>query len=266
MKIKSNALVIFSLYAVILFVFVNALKYNNGEFYFSITNFSKLTLGINKDKFELFISFLTIGGIVLAISQWMYNISVRQKTDLNGLLEEIHHNFNILGNFFLRYENESLFFAKIYQILPKQNGLVYPNPDNPNFNKEFFKDCIQMQNSFPILPHKIFYLRKSFIEKAITSDNIFSLTKHRVFINLGHLYYSISRHNLNIEKYNSINDNERKVKYLKNIRDEYYTWLHFRLSFILVDLIMNTNEKHFIDKEYVQYIKSHIRNSKLELM
>ena len=119
--IKLNAFTYFIIYIILLFFFVNMLKYEEGNFYFSISN---LSFGIHKEKFNLYISFLTFGGIIIAIAQWMYNISIRRKTDLNGLLEEIHHNFNISGNLFLTYKNEGVFFAKIYHLLEKQKELV----------------------------------------------------------------------------------------------------------------------------------------------
>lgn len=235
------------------------LEYANGNFYFLTSNLRNLSFGLHKEKFDLFTSFLTIGGIIIAITQWMYNISVRRGTDLNGLLEEIHHNFNISGDLFLQYRNEALFFAKIHRLLQMQAELVYPNPDNVKFDNQYFNDCFHISNS--PLPTGIIKLRNSFVNHSITSDNIFSLTKQRIYINLGHLGYSVSRHNLNIDRFNSIRNRLHKTQLLVIVRKEYYTWVHFRLAFMLVDLVMNSKEKYFIDKEYVRRIKKYIENT-----
>jgi hypothetical protein len=237
-------------------------EYDNGNFFFSFNNLKSLTFGINKEKFNLFISFLMVGGLVIAIAQWMNNISIRRKTDLNGLLEEIHHNFNIAGDLFI-ITKEDIFWRKIFHMLKIQTELVYPNPDNSNFNRQYFNDCLQYSNMKNI-PNGLIKLTNSFINSAITSDNIFSLSNQRVYTNLGHLNYSILRHNLNVNNFNRLPSNSpNRSGTFGQVQQEYYIWVNFRLSFMLVDLIMNTREKYFIDSQYVKRIKAHITNESI---
>lgn len=263
MKLNLNIAWYFGLYTVALLIIINMAEYNNGDFFFSIRNLSDLKLGINKEKFNLFISFLTVGGLVVAIAQWMHNLSIRRKTDLNGLLEEIHHNFNIARYLFLIYDQDT-YWRKIFNMLNDQTQMIYPNPDNPSFDRNHFNDCLQ-SSAVQTIPQGLIKLTNSFINSAITSDNIYSLSNQRIYANLGHLNYSIQRHNLNVSSFNKIAPNhQNKGRAFTNIQEEYYTWVNFRLSFMLVDLIMNTNEKYFIDRQYVKQIKAHIkRNSKI---
>lgn len=250
-------IIVFIVYTIILFFGINMFRYNSGSFYFSLSNLSHLSFSsINKELFYLFSSFLAFGSIVFAFVQWKYNISVRRQTDINGLLEEIHHNFNIVGDTFVQYKDKGLLYSRIYEMLKNQKELVYPNPDNPNFNNEYFDDCIQISTG--ISPkYGLISLRNAFIKSAITSDNIFNLTKHRIYINLNHLDYSIDRHNLNIKVYNS---SSKKESFFPFIQNEYRVWVLFRLSFMLVDLIMNSKERDFINKEYVKEIKGYIES------
>lgn len=232
--------------------------YEDGVFVFSFSNLFHLSLNtIDKEKFNLFVSFVTLGGIFIAISQWMYSIFIRRKTDLNGLLEEIHHNFNIAGTLFLIYDDD-IYWAKIFNILNNQDELIYPNPDNSYFDNKYFSDCLEYSKRKKI-PSGLINLTDSFIKSAITSDNIFSLSRRRIYLNLGHLNYSISRYNLIIKNYNQVISNLPVKSYaFSKIQQEYYVWVNFRLSFMLVDLIMNTPEKYFIDKKYVRKIKKNI--------
>ncbi|MBN1366251.1 MAG: hypothetical protein JW976_15730 [Syntrophaceae bacterium] len=251
---RVSLIYIIIIYPILLFIFVNSLQYTQGDFYFSFKNLFNLELGINKYKFDLFISLLMITSIIIALYQWIYNIDLRYKTDINGLLEDIHHNYNLADDIYYKIDKK-IFFSKIYKILNEKRGVyVYPNPDTNAIDKNFFADCIVGKPyDYPFT--FLHPMRDSFIEHSITSDNIFSLKQKRIFLNLRHLRYSIYRFNHNINNFNLSSDKKRSFY---EVREEYYVWVLFRLSFILVDLIVNTPEKYFIDKDYVREIKGYI--------
>ncbi|MCJ7542629.1 MAG: hypothetical protein MUO88_23515 [Desulfobacterales bacterium] len=235
-----------------LLLFVNLIDYKD-ERYFQIFN-----ILIYRDGVYLFVALATITSIMIAYSQWLYEINFQRKSDINGLLEELRHNVNIMGDLFVNYNPDEFYPALFNEIERMGENKIYPNPsDSKEREGQLFKliSFINVKVNFGLMP-----LRNNFIENAISSKNIFSLSNNRIFLNLGHLHYSINRHNYYIKNFNSDPNPEPNQKEFGMIKEEYARWLHFRLHFMLADLILNTKTDDFIDKEYINRIKKFKKN------
>lgn len=212
-------------------------------------------IAIYRDGVYLFVALVTVLSILAAYFQWQFELNFKRKSDINGLLEELRHNVNIVGDLFVTFNTQEFYQFIFKEINKMDNNKIYPNPTDSTERRDQLFKLISYNKK--IVNSDIMPLRSNFIDNAISSQNIFALSNNRIFLNLGHLSYSIRRHNIYVNYYNSDprptpNEDEFKI-----IQKEYAMWLHFRLHFMLADLVMNTNSKYFIDKEYVQNIKKH---------
>ncbi len=262
-NILIRVLLLFFVVFLILFVFL--IDYSDENF------FKICRVIIYRDGVYLFVALVTVLSVLVAYSQWQFELNFKRKSDINGLLEELRHNVNIIGGLLVNDNAEELrhnvniidglfvnykarvFYPFIFKEIDKMgNNKIYPNPsDLPDIKEQFYK-VISFSNrsadSNLLMP-----LRSNFIDNAISSKNIFALSNNRIFLNLGHLSYSIRRHNIYINNFNS----DPNQKEYEKIKEQYALWLHFRLHFMLADLISNTKSKYFIDKEYVNNIKEY---------
>ena len=253
------------LFLVVFLILVVFLVDYSDETFFKICG-----VNINRDGVYLFVALVTVLSVLVAYSQWQFELKFKRKSDINGLLEELRHNVNIIGGLFVNDNAEELrhnvniidglfvnykardFYPFIFKEIDKMgNNKIYPNPsDSPDIKEQLYK-VISFSN-MPVVSN-LMPLRSNFIDNAISSKNIFALSNNRIFLNLGHLSYSIRRHNIYINNFNS----DPNQKEYENVKEQYALWLHFRLHFMLADLILNTKNKDFIDKEYVNNIKKY---------
>ena len=240
---------IYFLLLVLVFLLVFLIDYSDENF------FKIFKVIIYRDGVYLFVALVTVLSILTAYFQWQFELNFKRKSDINGLLEELKHNVNIIGDLFVIF-NARDFYPFIFKEIGKMgNNKIYPNPTDSIERREQLFKFISYSNK--IIDSDLMPLRSNFIDYAISSQNIFALSNNRIFLNLGHLSYSIRRHNFYVNNFNSDpnpipNQNEFKI-----IQKEYALWLHFRLHFMLADLILNTKSKYFIDKEYVENIKKY---------
>ncbi len=234
------------LFLVVFLILVVFLVDYSDETFFKICG-----VNINRDGVYLFVALVTVLSVLVAYSQWQFELKFKRKSDINGLLEELRHNVNIIDGLFVNYKARD-FYPFIFKEIDKMgNNKIYPNPsDSPDIKEQLYK-VISFSN-MPVVSN-LMPLRSNFIDNAISSKNIFALSNNRIFLNLGHLSYSIRRHNIYINNFNS----DPNQKEYENVKEQYALWLHFRLHFMLADLILNTKNKDFIDKEYVNNIKKY---------
>jgi len=101
----------------------------------------------------------------------------------------LHHNINLIENSFIKCD-EKIFYQFLNRILKGLEKVnIYPNPTGSPFltikaTKMFQKTSRSNYNYIT--------LRNSYISEAIKSKNIFNLENHSIFLNLGHLDYSIN--------------------------------------------------------------------------
>lgn len=247
--------------SIILFVFVHFFYFSNNTFYFSIKElFNTKLFQIHKEYLNLFISLFTVIGILFGFYQWYESDKERDKANINALLEEIRHNLNRTEGGFIKKIDDEIkkeeFYREIHRILKNKKILKYPNPDDKNNEFEcFYKKFKPEKNNFDRI--RFINTTVGYISQACSSENVFSLKNHRIYINLGHLNFSLERYNLLLNDYN-VNVNESKFD---RMYDEYVTWVYFRLNFMLIDLIYNYEAKMFIDKDFVSRIKKLFENS-----
>ncbi len=212
-------------------------------------------IAIYRDGVYLFVALATILSILAAYFHWQFELNFKRKSDINGLLEELRHNVNIVGNLFVTF-NSKEFYQYIFEEIDKMDkNKIYPNPTDSTERRDQLLRLITYNNE--IVHGDLMPLRSNFIDNAISSQNIFALSNNRIFLNLGHLSYSIKRHNFYVNHFNSDPNPFPDVNEFKTIQNEYALWLHFRLHFMLADLVINTDSRYFIDKEYVQNIIKH---------
>ena len=231
-------------------LFVNMLIFDGDIIAIDPQNAFRFSLAIDSNKLKIYLSIIPILTLIFVYLQWHYNSQFQKISEINGLLEELRHNINLSK----RYCDiiEKPFYYEVYKEIQKfHDNTVYPTHLHRSLN--FFK-FIQINPLAP--PEPYVKLRNDFISSAISSRSYFHIKKHRIFLNLGHLNYSILRHNRNIERY--LNNSSEFT--FRNLQEEYLDWLHFRLHFMLIDLINNVNEMEIIDKEYINKIKSYLQN------
>ncbi len=157
------------------------------------------------------------------------------------------------GKLYKKVAENELLGVFLKEIDKMDKNKIYPNPTDSTERRDQLLELITYNNK--IVNADLMPLRSNFIDNAISSQNIFALSNNRIFLNLGHLSYSIKRHNFYVNHFNSDPNPIPDANEFKTIQKEYALWLHFRLHFMLADLIINTNSKYFIDKEYVRNIK-----------
>lgn len=212
-------------------------------------------IAIYRDGVFLFVSLVTILSILAAYFQWQFELNFKRKSDINGLLEELRHNVNIAGDLFVTF-NSKEFYQFIFQEIDKMDkNKIYPNPTDSTERRDQLLKLITFNKK--MVNNDLMPLRSNFIDNAISSQNIFALSNNRIFLNLGHLSYSIKRHNFYVNHFNADPNPIPDENEFRIIQNEYALWLHFRLHFMLADLIINTNSSFFIDKEYVKNIEKY---------
>ena len=234
-------------------LFVLIIKYENIHYTF-------LTEKIYKEGVTLFLSLITLSTLFLVFYQWRKDNKAQKLTDINLLFEELRHNINILNSIFVTYDRKIFYSFIANQLLTLAPRGIYPNPTDSDEQKKNLFNYVKRTDNFK-KSNNIFSPRNNYIQNAITSKNIFNLNNQRIFLNLGHLDYSIKRHNYNIEQYNQLTGNDKSNKY-EVIQFEYIMWLHFRLHFMFVDLIINTPKSYFVDRDFINIIKEEIDNPK----
>lgn len=239
------------------FVIVNSFSYEKDSIIINPSNLLNIFTFSNTivtEGLSTFVSIITVVTLVLAFLQWQKNEKFQRIADVNGLLEELRYNINVLGGLFFTMD-EKKFYTKLNFILKNLNKtLTYPNPsDSDEIKIYFFKliDIKKYDEEFTSTGFQLVKLRNDFITSAISSKSYFNLEKSRIFMNLSHLNYSLMRYNIGIDAFNT-----KKINFNK-LQQEYIIWLHFRLHFMLIDLINQVSEFDFIDKEFIIKIKNY---------
>lgn len=159
----------------------------------------------------------------------------------------------------------------------------YPNPsDDPYllpdtkeakiFFENFYPNFIKMKREAILMPYQLFA-----IENAMKSGTIWNLIGRRQAKNLGHLYYSLQRMNIHKQRFseNKYPENWHK-EYCQKLKlkrrcgfdqliYEYWFWVHYRLWFLYIDLILCTPEK-YIHNENVEEIKNYFEKNELRIL
>jgi len=212
---------------------------------------------VRREIIHIFVSFATVGSIFLAYKQWRQELEFQKKTDINGLFEELRHNINIINETYLSFDKKVFFKSLSKQLDMMGDKKIYTNPtDSKELQNKMWDEFIKKE--MPKTRWKLRYmpLRDTYIQKAVSSKNIFSLSNNRIFLNLGHLYFSITRYNFNIATFNSIEIEKDGREFFNHMRNEYVLWLHFRLFFMYIDLIKNTPTSYFVDDQEIENIKN----------
>jgi hypothetical protein len=251
--IKEHDVLVLSL--VIPFLIVNMLSFNGDDIIIqpeNIMNILSFNNVINKNGLSTYVSVITVLTLIIALLQWHNNNKFQRIADVNGLFEELRYNLNIVSNIFCQID-ESKFYFNLNKKLESINTIIYPNPSDSDKNKRELSQMIIITKLHTDL--RFMKLRNDFITSAISSKSYYNLHKSRIFMNLSHLNYSIMRHNMNVDYHNN------GLIPVTQLQSEYILWLHFRLNFMLIDLIKNVSEYDFIDKDYVRKIKKYFKST-----
>ena len=199
------------------------------------------------------------------------NILEKIKNKLNKFLEVFRRNgvkdtlLNDSKEFVRKIESWSEYY---------ESDKIYLNPSEdptmPTIGKEatiFFKYFIpnRLQNIEP--GEIIIDYQTCAIEQAISSGKIWTLIGKRPAKNLGHLYYSYRRMDLHKKRYaeSKLPSNWHKEwchalglnKQMPHhqLIYEYWMWVHFRLWFLYLDLLLSSKKK-LVHHYYLNNLKS----------
>jgi len=208
-------------------------------------------------------AFATIGGIFFALYQWISINKNNKRAIVNAIFEEIKMNLYVRSdNFFPQLRPKHYRF--LYNELEKlKDSDFYPNPtDSEEVKKYLFKGLdMDINDDSLIWEPPYATLRYNAIEKALTSGVHRRQLKSRIYINIGRLYYSLRRDEGLIERFNKsepFNVEKGKLWKKTGVRLNYLIWTHFRLCFLLVDLVITYPEGFFSDKNEFHKIKNAI--------
>jgi len=221
---------------------------------------------------SIFAAYFTIVSVIFAYRIWVVRDFQKHKSHVNALIEEIRYNLNVLGKTFIEF-NENETYGLISSDLKNfHDNTIYPciGDNLKKYNDYFSKIRKRDFSTFDVDKKAFFPLSTLYLDNAISTENLFSLKYHRLFINFSHLKYSIKRHNLLVDSYNNIhrvpaNDPDffRVTNALTNkcfnIQENYISWLHLRLNYMLIDIIQSIDERYFIDIDFVHRIKNKIK-------
>jgi hypothetical protein len=256
-KFKIFRAIVFILF--VPFIIVNIVSFNNDLISISLKNLQNIfsfSWIIYDNGLKLYVSLITVVSLILFYWRWQTENQAQKIADINGFCEELRHNINLTEQF-IDYDKHN-FYTKIYteiSQMEKEKCLKYPSPCDFYFTfPDKYKEYTNLVNfkPTPTIDFKFLKLRNDFITSAISSKTYFSLNSQRIFLNIGHLNYSITRYNLNIEMFNN------NTLAFTGLQQDYFLWLHFRLHFILIDLILCIDSGIFIDKKYINEIKGYI--------
>lgn len=224
------------------FIIVNGLSFEGDTIRFIPSEAFSFSSVLDYDKVKLYLSMIPAFTLTVAYISWNSNSTLQRVADINGLLEELRHNIN-LCDAYCQITDPRAFYNHIYRALNQFSSYAeYPTDMNSQPALMHHVTAQSLNPSFGYIK-----LRNDFITSAISSKSYFHLKRHRVFLNLGHLNFSILRHNLNV---NSHNTNQTAVS-ANFLQQEYLYWLHYRLHFMLVDLIKSVHKRDIIDKNYM---------------
>lgn len=220
-------------------------------------------VGINPVQPDLFWNFFSGAGTILALialllSIWKFKKDIRQKeiAQYNILIDELYHNLNLSSMFSPKLTTKS-----VEQLIGELNTLSlterYPNPtdnfvNNADYTHRLFSIFDQNElKSTGMSEGKYIKFHNSAITEAMATGSAAILSNKRIFLNLGHLNYSINRMNSQYEYYNSLIEPHD----IYTVKKEYLEWLHFRLLFTFIDLLRSIPEKHVYDKNTLRHYK-----------
>ncbi len=245
------------------FLFVNIIEYPTEKTIainlHNILNIFNWPIVIDQNRLSLYVSIITILSLLVVLIQWQ-KVDRRQRlSDINGLIEESKHNINILGNLFIECNYDKMYKAMNVELDKMDAIAIYPNPtdsDGRNFEYMRYIQKNECMRRCTIVP-----LRDQFINTIISSRQIFDIKPQRIFLNIGHLKYSIDRHNRNITEYNKLIDKQEELWRIafSDIQEEYINWLHFRLHYLLIDILKNVSKNDIIDKNFYNDVMKKIK-------
>jgi len=246
---------------IIPFLFVNILEYPTEKTisinFSNIYNIFNWPIIIDQNGLLLYVSIITILSLLVVLIQWQKQEKSQRLSDINGLVEELKHNINILGNIFIECNYDEMYRAMSKELDKTEATAIYPNPTDGDWQTFKYIHYIRKK---PSLRCTIVPLRDQFINTIISSRQIFNIDPQRIFLNIGHLKYSIDRHNRNIAENNKARDQEGLwIIAFDYAQEEYIKWLHFRLHYLLIDIMKNVTEKDIIDKRYYDEIIKKIK-------
>ena len=208
-------------------------------------------------------SFGTVVAVIFGlITYFRYRKEKQQKiqAQINAIIDEIYHNLN-LAIFWYGDMAQKEIKCIVSELDKLDQTKRYPNPTDetgdPLMHRLFLSayDSYDPSNFFNIAIDKriLFPLRNDAIIQSMAAGSAAVTLSKRIFLNLGHLDYSIRRFNLHIDIWNSLNKvkilDSKLVEHLKKVKTEYYLWLHFRLLFTFVDILRTYPSKHIYDKD-----------------
>ena len=241
--IKYKYLIIILCILLIPLFIVNCFKYSD----VSLIKVPLLNIVIYKTGLETYVSIITVISLLFAVLQWQINNKNQRLADINCLLEELRHNANILGNFYYNCDFINLFKEMSKELDSMEDLQIYPNPTD-DIEEEFkYHRYLTYSKSETA---NIVSLRCQFINTILSSRYLYTIKPKRIFLNLGHLKYSIDRHNKYVENHNNTTGYQKRLDTFHIIQQEYYRWLHFRFYYLLIDLIKNISINDVIDKNY----------------
>ena len=212
---------------------------------------------------NFFAGFGTIVAIFITYTLYRTNEKTKEKAKFKAIIDEIYANLNI-GSMYYTSINKD----EIQLIISELNKLTqiqrYPNPTDADGNP-FEHDLFSVyegydQNYFFEMAFNIkdfFSFKNVAISQAMATEEALILSK-RIFLNLGHLDYSIKRMNMMIERWNSVNKSttrETIQRLLENLKREYFVWLHFRMVFTLIDILRTYPSEKIYDQDTLKKYK-----------
>lgn len=199
-----------------------------------------------------------IWAIFWAIFGWNKNAFNRKKALVNALLQELRHNLSINENIFFK-DPSSVELRYLYcrlDSLKKHDN--YPNPTDGLELKHGYlrKNTFTWRaKGFPRSPLYFVSLEDQAKSRIVGSGEAIGLISDRIILNLGHLHYSVDRHNNNVSGFNSEVDKLPKdtpmPAQFEFVYQEYMNWTHYRLYFLMLDLLDSVPIKYFIDDNFV---------------
>jgi hypothetical protein len=162
----------------------------------------------------------------------------KEVAQVNTIIDEIYHNLNLAEIFFPKYgePNINLIISELDNLsevdrYPNPTDAIPPSADNHrlfSIYNEYNKDVF-FNWDLPIFLDKFILFKSNAITHAMATGNAAVLLSKRIFLNLGHLEYSLRRINNLYEEWNQrsrINEDVTVLKTrLTNIKKEYFLWL-----------------------------------------
>ena len=209
---------------------------------------------------------IPIIALFFAYWQWRRKVFFDMKALFNSLLEEFHHNLNLRdGGFSRKLTADEI--KEVYKLMDdklSQGDIHYPNPtDIKNPSLHPFMEMAVTNKIFNAGYKSPGYmkLQSNAIETSLVSGLAVNYLPKRLYLNLGHIFFSIIRHNALIDDLDSISEYYYSSMQSQNKRWEdqhvhmvmdFMLWTYYRNYCILLDLVDTVPKWLFVDEKFVQ--------------